>query len=273
MKIILFGSNGMLGTYLKKYFSPKYRTVCLGRENIDLNSSEDDIYDFIKGIVDPDDIIINAAGVIHQRNPRPEEMVNVNAAFPHILQNIKNDVGCQVFHITTDCVFSGQPENNDGGLLTYNENSYHDASDLYGRSKSLGEAPKLSIIRTSIIGEEVSNKLSLLEWAKSKAGELVFGYVDHLWNGVTCHELCILIDKFITDKFFWEGVRHFNSPDYVNKFTLLKMISDIYDLKLEIRPTTKESCSRVLTSIYSDYRVEKGIEQQIRELKEINIYE
>lgn len=263
----------MLGTYLRKHFSQKYDVMTLTREHIDLNSSRDDIYDFLKGIVNSDDIIINAAGVIHQRNPEPEEMVNVNGAFPHILQDIKEDVECEVFHITTDCVFTGQQIEPENSLLSYDENSHHDALDIYGRTKSLGEAPKLSTIRTSIIGEEVSNKLSLLEWAKSKKGEIAFGYVDHLWNGVTCHELCLLIDNMISDNFYWEGVRHFHSPEYVNKFSLLNIISDVYGLNIQTKPTTKGSCSRVLKSIHNEYRVMKSIEQQIKELKEINIYE
>lgn len=271
MKIIIFGSNGMLGSYLKKHFSQSFETLCLTRKDIDLNKSDDIILNYLRNIVKPDDIIINAAGVIHQRNPKPEEMVNVNGAFPHILQGLKKEIGCQIFHITTDCVFSGHCDKN--SLIVYNEHSYHDAADLYGRSKSLGEAKTLSIIRTSIIGEEKTNKLSLLEWAKSKKGESVFGFTDHWWNGVTCHELCLLIDKMIGDNFFWEGVKHYHSPNHISKFELLKIISDVYGLDLQIKPAANGVCSRILTSIYNEYRIEKSIEQQIRELREINIYE
>ena len=271
MKFVIFGSSGMLGTYLKKYFSERGATFCHTRKDIDLNDDAENIIKALEKHVGSDDIIINAAGVIHQRNPQPEEMVNVNGAFPFILQNLKEQKGCEVFHITTDCVFSGIKNEHEDGLLSYNEKSYHDASDLYGRTKSLGEAPDLTTVRTSIIGEELHNKLSLLEWAKSKRGQTISGYVNHLWNGITCHELCILIDRLIQDKFFWTGVRHFHSPEYVNKYTLLKNISNVYDLDLNILPTTENKCSRILTSIYSDFSITKSIDQQLRELKTVEL--
>ena len=66
----------------------------------------------------------------------------------------------KLIHITTDCVFTG---------LTgfYTETSTHDSLDIYGKTKSLGEPEKATVIRTSIIGEELYNKKSLLEWVKT----------------------------------------------------------------------------------------------------------
>jgi dTDP-4-dehydrorhamnose reductase len=43
-----------------------------------------------------------------------------------------NKSNCKIFQIATDCVFSGSKGN-------YNEKNLHDAFDVYGKSKSLGE--------------------------------------------------------------------------------------------------------------------------------------
>jgi dTDP-4-dehydrorhamnose reductase len=47
----------------------------------------------------------------------------------------------QIVHITTDCVFNGE-------LGNYIESSFHDCIDDYGKSKSLGENPHLTTLRT-----------------------------------------------------------------------------------------------------------------------------
>ena len=38
MKIYIFGSNGMLGNYVKIYLSKFYEVICLTRQDYDLNN-------------------------------------------------------------------------------------------------------------------------------------------------------------------------------------------------------------------------------------------
>jgi dTDP-4-dehydrorhamnose reductase len=169
-----------------------------------------------------------------------------------------------VIHITTDCVFSGK----EGG---YDEKSPHDCLDDYGKSKSIGENQDNTNIRTSIIGEELSNKKSLIEWVKSNANKSINGYSNHLWNGVTCLELCIFIDKIISDKLFWKGTKHIHSPNTVSKYELVTMINDIYNLNLSINKVeTNENCFRNLSSKYIT-NISKDIYTQIKEQKEYEI--
>ena len=52
-------------------------------------------------------------------------------------------------------------------MVNIMKNAIHDELNEYGISKSLGELCNGTIIRTSIIGEEMRNKRSLLEWVKS----------------------------------------------------------------------------------------------------------
>lgn len=263
MKIVIFGSNGMLGTYCVKYFTQKgYNVFNVDRKILDLTSSDTEILDFLTSNVTRDDIIINAAGIIKQRNVDIGDMYKVNTIFPHILSKFKMDKGCDVIHITTDCVFSGKEG-------YYDETSLHDCDDDYGKSKSIGEAPNLSIIRTSIIGEEINNKLSLIEWCKSKRGQSVHGFIDHYWNGVTCLELCKQIKSFINYRDFWKGVRIIHSPEIVSKYNLINMISDLFYLDMMIIPKMGGKCYRNMTNGIST----APLKMQLKELKEFNIYE
>lgn len=266
MKIVIFGSTGMLGTYCMKYFTQqKYEVMGIDRKMLDLTSDTKTIIDFLRTNIKKSDIIINAAGVIKQRFSPEENMVKVNSIFPHILSNFKIESGCEIFHITTDCVFSGKKGQ-------YSELDEHDATDLYGISKSNGEPKNLSVIRTSIIGEELNNKLSLIEWCKSKKGENVKGYVDHFWNGVTCLNLAGYMNHLIINSFFHKGVKHYFSPNSTNKNNLLCMINKIYDLDMIISPMFAGKCDRTLIN-YKGYDTTKStIEEQLLELKEFDIY-
>jgi dTDP-4-dehydrorhamnose reductase len=266
MKIILFGSNGMLGSYLRSYLSPKYDLLALTRSEIDLSMiDEAKLFKFLNDNVNKDDVIINAGGVIPQRGESNiKDTVMVNSIFPHILAKFKQEVGCHVVHITTDCVFSGKK----GG---YVEEDPHDCIDVYGKSKSLGENINICNIRTSIIGEEKRNKKSLVEWVLSNKGKTIDGYENHLWNGVTCLELAKLIDKIIEYNLYWEGVRHVFSPEIISKYELISMINEIYGLGITInKKTTDTNCHRNLSTSF-EVMIQNKLKDQILELKEFKL--
>lgn len=265
MKVIIFGSNGMLGSYLKSYLGKKYDLLALTRNDIDVSIiDESKLLQFMRDHIIKDDVIINACGVIKQKENGLVSMVMVNSVFPHILAKLKNEVGCHVIHISTDGVFSGKK----GG---YTEGDEHDCIDAYGKSKSLGENKTITNIRTTIIGEEKLNKRSLLEWVISKKGEIIDGYENHLWNGMTCLELAKFIDKIIKNNKYWNGVRHVFSPETVSKYELIGMINDVYDLGITInKKTTDTNCYRNLKTSFTPM-IEKSIYDQILELKEFEL--
>ena len=56
MRIILLGSNGMLGTYLRSYFTDKYELMSLTRKDIDLSTCESDIITYLDKITNDGDV-------------------------------------------------------------------------------------------------------------------------------------------------------------------------------------------------------------------------
>lgn len=262
MKVIIFGANGMLGNYVVKYLKDSFEVLALTRKDFDISKvTRENLKEFIVPHINKYDVIVNCAGVIKQRDYKIIDMINVNSIFPNLLAELQ----CKVIHITTDCVYSGLVGN-------YNEDSKPDCNDAYGQTKSLGENPELTIIRTSIIGEELQNKLSLMEWVKSNRGGEIKGFVNHLWNGVTCLELSKLIQNMIRQDNFWKGVRHiFSPPICINKYELVSMINEVYELRIKINKyEAKDMCYRNLQTKYIN-PITKTLLEQLKELKEFNI--
>lgn len=265
VKIFIFGSNGMLGNYMLSYLCKKYITVPINRNDYDLSNMEIKTLNHLlieKGIK-CGDVVINCAGVIPQASKQWELnkilYYKINSLFPVILSMICESLNVHMVHITTDCVF-------DGKLGKYNENSEHTEINDYGTSKSLGELCSATIIRTSIIGEEMNNKRSLLEWVKSKKGGEINGYTNHYWNGVTCLELAKIVLEIIDKKLYWKGVKHVFSPISVSKYELVNIINAVYGLNIKINKFETEIVDKTLTSIYEPFVKIKTLEEQIMDL-------
>ncbi|MFA3783811.1 dTDP-4-dehydrorhamnose reductase family protein [Melioribacteraceae bacterium 4301-Me] len=263
-KILIIGSTGMLGYAVSSYFKYRgYYVVELSRNEFDIASEPiEKLETYLNGI----DAVINCAGVIKPTISKNsvENVLKINSIFPRNLARLCNKKGIKCFHITTDCVYSGKKGK-------YTEEDYFDAEDLYGLSKIAGETNDCMVIRTSIIGEENSNSRSLLEWAKSQAGKEVNGFTNHLWNGVTTLYLAEIIEKILKNNLYQKGIFHIYSPDTVNKYELLNIFNEVYDLKLKINPVeAKESVDRSLASIFplASKICTKMLDQQVREMSE-----
>ena len=87
------------------------------------------------------------------------QQLKVNDLFPIELSKYIKLKKIKLYQIATDCVYDGKAGN-------YDENSRHNAIDVYGKTKSLGEAKDNNFynIRVSIIEKELNTKNSLVEW-------------------------------------------------------------------------------------------------------------
>jgi dTDP-4-dehydrorhamnose reductase len=252
MKVFVIGSSGMLGKYVSTYLKDYFSVIEINRKIIDASKiNEENLIEGLKsvGIVE-NDVIINCAGTI---KPRVDELgdlnaILVNSVFPRVLANVCEKINVKLIHPTTDCVYSGNKGN-------YNENDKYDISDVYGMSKAMGEPNNCTVIRTSIIGEEVNQGRSLIEWIKSEKNKTVFGFTNHLWNGVTCLEFAKICKKMIDNDLFWVGTKHLHS-NTVNKKELVEMISEVFNLNVTVvEKQTDVACDRSLSTIYDTTNV------------------
>lgn len=242
-RIAVLGANGMLGYAVCEYFERKGdRVTKLTRAEFDIaRDPAERLPELLAGV----EYVINCAGVIKPLIARTaiEDVLRVNVVFPRNLAMLARDNGWRVFHVTTDCVYSGSS----GG---YTEEDMFDADDVYGMSKNGGDTADNMTLRTSIIGEEKGQSRSLLEWVRSQAGTQVNGFLNHRWNGVTTLHLAELIDSIAERGLHKTGIFHVHSPETVNKHELVSMINDVYELGMTIEPVNApETCDRSLASV------------------------
>ena len=245
MKIFVLGSKGMLGRYLVKYLSQYYKVIEINRDIIDASKETiETLSEKLKDKIHNGDTVINCMGAIKPRVDQLGDLnaIQVNSVFPRVLANFCSDIGANLIHPTTDCVYSGLKGN-------YNENDKYDVSDVYGMSKAMGEPQNCTIIRTSIIGEEIGQSRSLVEWVKSNANKNVFGFTNHFWNGVTCLQFSKICKQIIDNHMFWKGTKHiFSNP--LTKKELVETISEVYGLNITVTPKeTEVMCDRTLSTI------------------------
>jgi dTDP-4-dehydrorhamnose reductase len=103
-----------------------------------------------------------------------------------------------------------------------------DPSDLYGRSKLLGEvasAPTLTL-RTSVIGHELGTSRSLVDWFLSQSG-VVKGFTRAIYSGLTTIEFARLLARVVFPRKDLVGLFHVASTP-ISKFELLHMIATAY---------------------------------------------
>jgi dTDP-4-dehydrorhamnose reductase len=267
MKIYVLGYKGMLGRYVYSYLkSEGHFTIGVSRNEMDVTkllSAEALLKtELFNKFLRKGDIIINCIGTI---KPQVDKLgtltaIQVNSIFPHILANACESKGYKMLHITSDCTFSGKDGN-------YNENSPHDCTDVYGKTKSLGEPSNCTVVRTSIIGEEIDTQRSLIEWVKSQDGKSINGFTNHRWNGLTCYQTAKIFEDIIRNNKYWNGVRHIFSPNTLNKYELVSAIIDVLNLNINVAPVEAPiKCDRSLSTIYTDITFEiPDIHTQIQE--------
>jgi dTDP-4-dehydrorhamnose reductase len=187
-------------------------------------------------------VIVNCIGIVKQLKTAsdPVPSIAINALFPHRLAGLARALGARLLHISTDCVFNGTR----GG---YSEPDAPDATDLYGRSKLLGEVtgPECLTLRTSIIGRELSGTTGLAEWFLGHRGGRVEGYTHARFSGVTTGTLAGLLAELIERHPALEGLYHVASEP-ISKYDLLLELNRAFEAGVTIEPSDDVRIDRSL---------------------------
>ena len=202
------------------------------------------------------DVIINAIGIIKQLpdSKNTIEVLLINSIFPHQLAELAGENGARLINISTDCVF-------DGKKGFYNETDVPNAADLYGKSKNLGEVTEGNCltIRTSIIGRELETKHSLVEWFLQNEDKMVKGFVNAIYTGFPTIVLAEIIGDIIENHDDLSGLYHISSEP-INKFDLLNLIKDAFQIEKEIEPFQGFEIDRSLDS--TKFKLETNFKPQ-----------
>lgn len=256
-KVLVLGATGLLGssvfTTLEKISNFKIvGTSSLFRENyLKFDANNDSLVDLI-GQEEPSHIV-NCIGLVPQKKlnvsnfQRNRQMFHLNSFLPRRISQIANERQIGLIQIRTDCVFSGRRGN-------YKENSLKLPNGVYGWSKLLGEksAHYNQNIRCSIIGNSDFDNYSLFGWFKNlPEGAEIYGYTNHLWNGVTTDIFAKLVASLILETKFESFSTHLVPEGFLSKFELLhhfKLLTGRKDINIIPKETPKSIDRRLVST-------------------------
>lgn len=247
MRVLVLGASGMLGSAVMRVLSEKEDWKIFGtiRSGTASRFFKPEISASLITGVDVEDqdglvrvfaqvrpaVVINCIGLIKQLadGEDPLMAIPINSLLPHRLARLCDLAGSRLIHISTDCVFSGEK----GG---YSEADLSDASDLYGKSKFLGEVHYAHAItlRTSIIGHELQSAHGLVEWFLSQQG-CCKGYRRAIFSGLPTVVLAKIMRDVVIPRPELSGLYHVAAAP-ISKYDLLRLVAREYDKKIEILP-------------------------------------
>lgn len=236
--VLVIGASGMLGIGVLKALegASDIRVSATTRDGRAVSGFEtvktakfvagqDSVYELLSTLP-PADYVINCIGVIkpYIKDENPEQRKNamlINGLFPDELANAAQQKSVRVIQIATDCVYSGAKG-------SYVESDPFDATDVYGKTKSLGEVPLPSMmhLRVSIIGPEFGRSSSLFEWVRNQPeNSEINGFTDHEWNGVTTYHFGLVCRGIISEDLFSPGTHHIVPGSRLSKYELVSEIA------------------------------------------------
>jgi len=260
MKVLILGGGGMLGHKVFQVLNGRFETYATFREvqglwtKYPMYAQADashllggvDVIDFqavvrAVGEVNPE-VVINCIGIIKQLKEASDPIISLtlNSLLPHRLADLCAAANARLFHMSTDCVFSGRQGH-------YDEDDFADAEDLYGRSKYLGEVNREGCltIRTSIFGRDFQKQSAFLEWFLSQRGGTVKGYRNAIFTGFPTQVLARIMGDLIEKHPQLSGLYQIASPP-ISKYDLLVRLRAVMRLDINIEPYDDPPCDRSL---------------------------
>jgi dTDP-4-dehydrorhamnose reductase len=281
--VVILGANGMLGRAVYTFLNDKYPDTVWGTSRdaspkktkifyLQATTLEKDLEMILKKI-NHIDYIINCIAEL-KSEAQAENLIYINALFPHLLYKVCKRNKIKLLHISTDAVFSDS-----AGEV--NEISSTSPEGLYGASKLLGEVldEHALTIRTSIVGFDPIHQKGLFEWIKNSDETTLPGYSNQKWTGCTtlqlaqfCHML-IFANQFMKIRKHTELI-HFAPLGPMTKYDLVKHFITASMLHKQIAKEKSTPITRYLTSIYSnDYLQQPFIHDVSKALKELLMFE
>lgn len=259
MKILVLGASGMLGNAVFRVMHEKQAWSVYGtvRSNYapevfsdsqkkqiitGFDAQDNDALTKLFTAIKPD-VVVNCIGLIKQLADADDPLITlpINAMLPHRLAHLCGLAGARLIHVSTDCVFAGTKGN-------YKETDISDATDLYGKSKFIGEVdyPHAITLRTSIIGHELNNANGLIGWFLAQQNSCK-GYTQAIFSGLPTVVLAQIMRDVVIPARQLRGVYHVAAQP-ISKFDLLNLVAEIYEKNIEIIPDSKLVIDRSLNA-------------------------
>ena len=241
MKILITGSNGMLGHDLIEVLKDNHELLLTTSETLDI-TDRDSVIDFI--VESNPDIVINSAAYtdVDGCESNPDLAYSVNGEGVKNLALACRDADCPLVHISTDYVFNGQ---NDRPWV---EDDEIGPISVYGKSKLKGEEyiqeilDRYFIIRTAwLYGVNGRNfPRTMLELAQNNS-EITVVY-DEVGTPTYTPDLAKGISDLIeTDHY---GIYHLTNSGNCSWCEFARYIFEVADMNVKVIPVTASEFAR-----------------------------
>jgi dTDP-4-dehydrorhamnose reductase len=246
MKVLVFGAGGMIGSAMFHGLSeqPDLQVVGTIRSDVTRKFFSDQEAASLITVSDVEksdqlirvfgqerpDVVINCIGLTkhHKEAEDPLLAIPLNALLPHRIAELCQVVGARLVHVSTDCVFAGSRGN-------YLETDAPDATDIYGKSKILGEVINSThaiTLRTSTIGHELNSAYGLLEWFLAQKTSCK-GFSRAIFSGLPNTVFAQIVRDYVIPHPELHGLYHV-AADPINKYDLLQLVARQYNKSIDI---------------------------------------
>lgn len=248
MKVLVLGSNGMLGHGVALYLLTHGHNVegvakednpfiptrlCDLRNRVPLTQwIETENYDFI---------INCAALLVGESDQQKADSIYINSYLPHYIADYIRNTPTRLIQISTDSVFPA------AGKELYSDTDRKICERFYDRTKDLGEIEdeKNITLRASVIGLESRNEQkSLMNWFLNQK-TTVEGYDNVIWCGLTNIAYARIIEKILYTNHC--GILQVSNNSGISKGDLLRLCnSHLRPKKIMINENKSVTSHRVL---------------------------
>lgn len=233
-KIIIFGSSGRLGEYIKKKFKNNYKLFTSGykkkKYEVDLlNKSE--IFNVITKI--KPDVIINCAGAtnvekcIKNFNYAYKGNVIIPRNIVSVLKDYKNKP--HIIHFSTDQVYNNNKKRS--SEKDFNLSNNYSKTKFYGE-KEIKKIKNYTIIRTNFFGNIGSKKnMSFSDFIRKtiQNNKKIKMAKNIYYNPINLEDLIKYLELIIKKNI--RGTYNIGSKNNISKFDFAKMTCEFYKLR------------------------------------------
>ena len=241
MKILITGSNGMLGHDLIEVLKDEHELVLTTSKTLDI-TVEDKVMDFICDI-NPD-VVINSAAYTDVDGCEENQDIayRVNGDGVKNLALACKEVDCPLVHVSTDYIFNGK------NTRPWVEDDEIGPISVYGKSKLKGEEAileildKFFIVRTAwLYGINGKNfPKTMLELAKNHS-EITVVY-DEVGTPTYTPDLAGAISELIKTDYY--GIYHITNSGSCSWCEFAKYIFEVADADVKVIPVTASEFAR-----------------------------
>ncbi|MCX7874996.1 MAG: dTDP-4-dehydrorhamnose reductase [Melioribacteraceae bacterium] len=245
-RILIVGSNGMLGQRLTEYFlkNNDVELLCASSEekslipNVEYKQLDIIQKNDVKKIITNffPDFILNAAAYTNVDKAETERELcwKINVKGVENLALYSWTIDSQLIHISTDYIF-------DGKNGPYTENDLPNPISYYGRTKLASEnsikasGTRFTIIRTNVLyGPAKYGRADFVKWVYNSLSNnnQIKIVTDQINNPTYIDDLVQAISKIIYYK--KEGIYNIGGKELLSRYDFTKIIADYFNLKKEL---------------------------------------